>query len=254
MSLRRVSPILGRLLLLALLVTIVPACKKKSDPAPHITDSLPLFDAAGVPHFPQMVIEWDKALDPTTINANIKIYLTDVFGNHTVPWGGTYTITYLPGKFQTVINNSTAMGNGTTATEYAIVVFPGLLAANGNPVNAFATGSIADRFFVGTNANLNQPSFTAPAQNVGPGGAGGIAWTWTQASEGGPITATYDFYMSTASGGQDLLDLSPDFTSVANTGATMTGLVTGTTYYFRVICRDSAGNTTMTAEFTGVPD
>ncbi|MBI3855960.1 MAG: Ig-like domain-containing protein [Planctomycetes bacterium] len=251
---RHLARNLGRLLLIALLATAVPACKKHRALPPVLTRATPLFDAAGVAHFPLVLLEFDQSLDSTTIAGNVVIYLTDVLGTPTVPWGGSYTFTYLPGSFQILVNNTT---NFAPNTEYAVLIFNGLTSSAGLQIQVGATGGLALRFVVGNSGNTNRPIFAAPVQSVGAGTAGQIVWTWTQAQEGGPpanIAANYDFYMSTASGAEDLLTTPLFFTIALATGDTISGLTTVVTYFFRVICRDNQGNITVTGEFSGVAD
>jgi hypothetical protein len=247
MSLRRLSTVAARLLILAAAVLIVPACKKKEDPAPHVTKGLPGPDAPDVAHFPLMLLEFDKAIDGTTISSNIEIWTTDAFGVPNLKWGGTWIFHHLQNSHQIVVENTQAF---TKDTEYAVVIFNGLKSASGHGIN----GGMALRFTVGDSGNANKPAFSAPVQDVGDGGAGGIKFDWTQATEGGPVTGTYEFYMSPTSAAQDLFDNPPFFVSSNIATGTITGLTTGVTYYFRVIFRDSAGNIRVTSEFTGVAD
>jgi hypothetical protein len=239
----------SKLLMLALAAAVVPACgsgNEKKNP-PVLMDARPFFDAAGVPHFPVMILEFDRALDPATvIQNNIDIFLTDVSGAPTVPWGGgSISLIYIPGTFQVVIVNNAFF---TASTEYAVVVFPGLTSSEGIPIQAFATGSIANRFVIGNSGNTTRPTFAVPVQAVG-GGQGEIFWTASQATEGGPITATYEIYQSSTSGGQDLLGTNTVVTPFPN--FTTTGLTPGAQYFFRMIVRDTAGNILLTPEFTG---
>jgi len=246
MSLRRFWPVVGRLLLLAVPMLIIPACKKPSDPAPHVVKGKPAPDAKGVSHFPVMLLEFDKEIDDATIAANVEIWTTDAFGVPLAPWGGTYIFHHIVDSHQIVIENTQAF---TKNTEYAVVIFSGLLSSKGDAIN----GGMALRFVVGDSGNTNKPAFSAPAQDVGNGGVNCIKFDYTQADEGGPVAATYEFYMSLTPDAQDLFDTSP--LATANTSTfTVTGLTTGTTYYFVVICRDSQGNVRVTAEFSGVAD
>lgn len=250
MSLRRNLPVLGRFLILALLMVAVPACKKPIDPAPHMKRGLPGPDAPDVAHFPLMVLEFDKEIDGTTINANIEIWTTDAFRVPNAKWGGSWIFHHLVNSFQIVVENTQAFVKNT---EYAVVVFNGLLSSKGDPIN----GGMALRFTVGDSGNNNKPAFSAPTQNVGAGTAGQVVLTWTQATETGAISANYEFYEATTTDSEDLLDKTPFFISSQPSGDTIPaskGLVTGTTHFFRVICRDSQGNIRVTAELSVVVD
>jgi hypothetical protein len=247
MSFRRAYPVVGRLLVIALLVVVGPACgKKKTDPAPHILQGLPLPDATGVPYFPLMLLEFDKEIDDTTVNiTNIQIWTTDGSGNPTAAWGGGWTFYHIKNSFQIVIENTSAFA---ASTQYAVLIFNGLKSSAGDAIS----GGIALRFTVTNVANNNQPAFSAPVQDGTKGTAGQIVWTWTQATEGTPITATYDFYMSTTTLDEDLFANPPFFSSSMTSGDTMSGgLMSGTTYFFVLICHDSAGNIRLIQEFTG---
>ena len=251
MSLRRVCTVATRVLVLGLAVLIVPACKKKEDTAPHITNNFtPLFDAGSVPQFPLMVLEFDRALDPATVtNANIVLYLTDpITGIHTTPFGGGTTVKYLDGSFQVIITNNAAFA---TSKEYAVVIFPELTSDVGTPIGALPTGSIALRFTTAAADHPERPTFTNPVKVAG-GGPGEIVWQWSSAQEGAPLAdigATYDLFRATATDGQDLFGTKtspgtppPNFTT--------TGLTPGATYFFRMIVTDNFGNVTITSEFS----
>lgn len=243
---------LMKLLTLVFVAVVVPACGNGSSSKrpPVLTNALPAFDAGSVAHFPFMILEFDRALDPATITStNIDIFLTNVAGAHTVPWGQPFSLIYLPGTFQVVIVNNAFF---TANTEYAIVIFPGLLSAEGVPIQAFPTGSIANRFTIGNSGNTNRPIFNVPVQVVG-GAQGEIVWSWAQAQEGAPpanIAATYELYRSSVSGGQDLFVIDQTPTSPP-TNFTSTGLTPNTQYFFRMIVRDTAGNILLTPQFTG---
>jgi hypothetical protein len=253
MLLRRVRAVAGRLLILALAALIIPACKKTEETDPRIKKATPDFAAIGASHFPLMVIEWDRALEPATVNTtNIKIYTTDSLGVIQGAWAQPYSVEYIPGTFQTVIKNGVAMGDGTTLSYWAILIFPGLTSDKGVPANVLPSGSAALWFQVGTNANLVQPSPSTPGQVVG-GISGQIVFNWAQATEGGnPIVGeSYTFYGSTASGDQDFLDLSPHLVVNDNGTGTVSGLIPNTLYRFRLVVRDAAGNIAIVDEFSG---
>ena len=92
---------------MAAAVLIVPACKKKEDKAPHLTNNFtPAFDASSVAHWPFMRLEFDKALDPSTVAANIKVYnVNSVTGLHTTEFGTGGATTYISGTHQVIIDN-----------------------------------------------------------------------------------------------------------------------------------------------------
>ena len=249
---RRFFTVAARLLILAAAVLIVPACKKNEDTSPHITKGTPDFDTLGNAHFPLMILEWDRALDPATIPNNIELWTANASGVPQGEWGQPYTVEYIPGTFQTIIKNGVAMGDASAVTYWAIIVFPSLTSEKGVAVNAHPLGSIALRFQVGTNANVSQPAPSTPAQVAG-GGVGEIVFNWTQATEGGnPIAnETYTFYGATTTGDQDFFDATPHLVVTDAGAGTVTNLTPGAVYHFRVVVRDSAGNTAIIGEFTG---
>ena len=251
MSLRRVCIVAARVLILAVAVLAVPACKAKEDKAPHLTiNSSPAFDASSVSHWPLMRLEFDKALDPATIAANIRVYNVDsITGLHTTEFGTGGAVTYISGTFQVIIDNVQAF---TKNKEYAVVIFPGLTAADGTPIVALPTGSIALRFMVENSDFTERPTFSPPVDS-GTGGTGQIVWNWSPAQEGAPLAdigATYELYQSLASDDQNMFVISATPTTFPN--FTTSGLTAGATYHFRMVVRDNNGNVKVTAEFTGV--
>jgi hypothetical protein len=245
MSLRRVFPVVSRLLILALAVLAVPACKKSEDKSPHLKDAFPLWDSKDVPHFPLLILEWDRDLDPLTFTANVLVFKTDVNHNPDLssPWGSPLAISFLHGSFQMVIETTGAF---TSGTEYAVVIGNGLESANGVPITQ---PGVALLFTVVNSANMTLPAFSVLPSQAAGGNAGEIIWTWTA-----PASSTIDFYMSPGSDDEDLLG-PVFFTSNSTSGDTIPaikGLVTGTTYHFRVIIRDSFGNVNVIDEISGV--
>lgn len=254
MSLRRFCTVAGRLLILSAAVLIVPACKKKVDEAPHLVKVIPNFNANGVSHFPLIVLEFNKAMDASTINTtNITIE------DHTVPipapFGGGWTVTYHPTTFQAVVTPLAPLPFGSPGPDFDVIVYPQVKSADGFFINAPVTGGVAARFKIGNIANSFKPSFSTPVAAQGST-QGTIDFTWTQAQENSVnISANYDIYMGTAPGD---IDLARGFflTRTDNSGFTMgngglSGTLTpGTTYYFIVVCRDNDGNVTVTGEIS----
>jgi len=251
MSLRRVCTVAARVLVLGLAVLVVPACKKKEDKAPHLTNNFsPAFDAGSVSHWPLIRLEFDKALDPVTVAPNIRVYNVDsLTGLHTTEFGTGGATTYLSGTFQVIIDNVQPF---VKTKEYAVVIFPGLTAADGTPIVALPTGSIALRFVVENSDNTERPTFSPPVDTT-TGGTGQIIWSWSPAQEGAPLAdigATYELYQSLASDDQDMFVIRATPTTFPN--FTTSGLTPGATYHFRMVARDNNGNVKVTSEFTGV--
>src|SRR6185503_12761504 len=158
MALRRFCTVAGRLLVLALAAAIVPACKKQEDKAPHLVKVIPNFNANGVSHFPLIVLEFNKAMDVSTINTtNITIE------DHTVPvpatFGGGWTVTYYPGTFQVVVMPLAPLPFASPGPDWDVIVYPEVKSADGFNISVPLTGGVAARFKVGNIANSFKPSF-----------------------------------------------------------------------------------------------
>src|SRR5687767_1240245 len=137
---------LKMILLLAVASAIIPACGGSDDEGtpPVITGGVPDFDAAGVAHFPLILLKFDRAMDASSLAGNIVLYLTNpATGVHTTPFGPGATLHYLPGSYQVAIVNNAAFA---ADTEYAVVIFPGLRSAEGVSILALPGGSLAHRF------------------------------------------------------------------------------------------------------------
>ena len=228
----------------------VPACKKPVDPAPHMKKGIPSPDASGVSFFPLMVLEFDKEIDGFHDQQQHRDLDHGRVRRPQREVGRKLVFHHLVNSFQIVVENTQTF---VASTEYAVVVFNGLLSSKGDPIN----GGMALRFTVASSGNQFKPSFSAPAQNVGAGAAGEIVLTWTQAQE----NALDDLRRLRILRGDDdrgrgLSSTIPRSSRATNiTGDTIPvskGMVTGDTHYFRVICRDSQGNIRVTSQLSAV--
>jgi hypothetical protein len=258
MSFRRACPVVGRLLIIALLVVVGPACgKKKNNNAPNVIAGTPLFGTGSVSHWPVIILEFDQDMDASTVTAAGNIQLID---NGTLLAFPIQPVTYNATLRQAMISPTAFLGNMAppTATQYDVVATSAVHNTSGTSLNGTDSGPVAeDVFTVGTAANTFQPTNPNPSAVTGAGASGTIDFTWTQAQENGVnISANYDIYMSTlGTGTVDLLGAA-FLSRTDNSGFTMgTGglagtLTPGTTYWFIIVVRDSDGNCRVTGEIS----
>ena len=147
----------------------------------------------------------------------------------------------------------TLLATGVTATSYTAT---GLTPATSYSFAVSATNSAGTSAQSGavsaTTAALSAPS--APTGLTATGGAGSVSLAWTApANNGGSAITGYTVYYSTTSGAE----LSGTAQAASGTSATVTGLATGTTYYFEVVATNAVGNsapsTQVSASPVGVP-
>lgn len=236
-------------LLLALAVVIVPACGTDNEKRhPVLMDVRPLTLASGVPLRPLILLKFDQGMDDSTINTtNITINLV----SNGTPFGGNWNVTHFPGSFQVVVTPQVPLAANT---QYDVLLFPQIEALNGQNLIAPALGGVATRFTTVTPGNTFFPAFNTPT--AAGGATGTVVISWTQAQENAAnISADYDIYLATATRSQDFFS-APFATTTSTSGITLgTGgangtLSAGTTYFFVVVCRDNAGNVTVTPEFS----
>jgi hypothetical protein len=250
---------------LGLAVALTPACmSNKAKAAPNITGAFPASGAT-VPQSPMVVFQFDRAMDPAfmtpayfavvdttgpTANFQIefesavnqaRIVITDILQP-----AHTYNI-FATASIQSAAG--TAMGSAEGITVTVSTAQPTLFVPVGNfPLNVSAyPGAVAGEIDLYWDGSTNFPA--AGDNNPGPGSE------QLQNTSGPPpfpaaTTVTpiqwYDIYISTTLNGVSYLDgtgsvLAP-VKSVSATSAQLTGLVSGTTYYIKVVPRDAQGN------------
>ena len=166
-------------------------------------------------------------------------------------YGGTEPDSNTAGKIEAATGTSalvdkladgTALVNGTTYDFWLVGEGDGLQAADGT----------------GPNVVSNMASATPAAMPGAPAGLTAtpgdlqVTLSWAApASDGGAPISGYDVYQGTSPGGETGTPVrgSP-FTA---TSTTVTGLVNGTTYYFKVAAVNAAGRSPLSAEASAVP-
>jgi fibronectin type 3 domain-containing protein len=98
-------------------------------------------------------------------------------------------------------------------------------------------------------ASATAPS--APQSLAATAGSGSVSLTWTPpASNGGAAITGYNVYRGTSAGGESA---TPIATNVTGTSFTDTGLINGTTYYYKVAAVNSAGVSPQSNEASATP-
>lgn len=233
-----------RAALLVAAAALVPACKANSKlAAPQVVAVLPTA-VAGV--IPNIFVQFDRPMDAATAGNALNYAL--------FPGTSTTSLSFTV-EFLTVLNEvrivpGTLLASGTT---YHLYVAGLVKSAEGTPMG----NTIHFDFTTSAQTNATATSFISwGGATPSAGAAGEIVLTWADATGTtvgngtvGPIVANYDIYMSTTSQGEDLM-LPPSVSPSPTTSPkTISGLVTGTTYYFKVQPRDSTG-----CVFTGLTE
>jgi hypothetical protein len=267
---------LGKILMLTVLAALGPACTKANVP-PGIINGTPLVSSTNVGHMPLMVLKWDQAMNPATLQGNVLIYDN---GTGAII-GGVPQIIYLPGTDEMVIVISAALagvnaGTGFDGT-YIIGGSPGITSASNQTIQALTALNI---FTVAadTPQNVYFPSFSSVTPNtslpIGPTLSGSINLHFTLAQDTtvsgttttvGPMLGNYLVWMATSAGGEDLLSTPLNVASGNAAGnataagyPTTDGLITITnlnpalTYYFYVVAIDQSNNVAIAAETVGI--
>jgi hypothetical protein len=238
---------------LALLSVLAPACtNSKSLQAPTLIAGIPSSNqASNVALMPNLVVQFDRDMDPAFMNSNYFVLIASGATS-----GVAINVEYLPALDEARIWPAQFLNTNPPVTGYTLIISGLVQSAKGT-----AMGSNNGFSFVtkSTNAATNLISFNTLSivPSNGPS-AGQITLTWDKATEtqaGGTVDiTTYDVYMSTAPGAEDLIPglfLNGALVGPANTSGsvTATGLLSGTTYYFKVQPRDGDGNV-----YTSLPE
>jgi len=229
----RPLPVL-RVALLALAVGVVPACSGNSQlNPPAIIASTPAAPGNNVGLMPNILVKFDRAMDQASINdvANWAVVASGA------PTGEALSfVEYIPAlnEARIVLQNLLAPN-----TIYTVFISSNVKSAEGRLMG------FTDFFgFTTTGAGTTTLISWAGVTSATPGpGAGEITFVWPAATGSGANIGTYDVFLATATGAEDLMvRVAPNFQTISNqTGGTVTGLTPNTQYFIKVQPRDSQG-------------
>lgn len=220
-------------LVVALAFTVQSCGKNKAKAAPAITAVIPTTITGIVPN---IVIQFDRAMDPATAGNPANYFVVPSPLTTSI----SFRLEFLANLNEVRLIPSLLLAGGTNYTVYVSgVVASAAGTALGTTFNfGFSTAASPT-----TTSQLSWAGATA-AQGTNPGQIV-VSWT-TNAQETtttqltpADIVGNYDVYLSTTSESEDLL--LPYFTTGTTSPITLSGLVTGTTYYLKVQPRDSNG-------------
>jgi hypothetical protein len=226
----------------ALLVTaavVVPACgANKKLAAPIMTAVLPTT-VSGV--IPNIMVQFDRAMDPATAGSTSFYAILEDPSTTSL----SFTVEFLSVLNEVRIIPNTLLNPGKT---YHVYVAGGVKSAAGTAMG----NTIHFDFITAASSNATATNFIGigwSGATPSNGATGEIVLTWPDATEytvGSPSVATlvasYDIYMSTTDGGEDLMIQPSIAMSPSLSPKTISGLVPGTTYFFKIQPRDSANS------------
>jgi hypothetical protein len=224
-----------------MLAGILPACGQNTKNAPPtVLNFYPTVGANVAPYTP-MYIDFDRALDPTTVQGSIG--LTSTVGGVQSNLGANVSynselnqIAIIP---TTALPTSASPANLTTIT---VTVFASLTSSNG-----IGFGGQSFSFTMTTNPSLAQPSF-AGATTAVSNAPNTVDVEFAPATDAG--TVVYSIFVSTVSQGEDF-SVPPDLPTPTTLTTPVSGspghvyirigaLNTGQTYYFIIRAQDQA--------------
>ena len=265
----------------------VPSSAKQPSPWPYTDPSS--FHGSPCPNFPRDTTCWDASAvrldnpgstDVTGVHPVVKIggRVYDLWGtNLTVKAHGTLVLT------ETGVQNSTnfdgsdyppnAYNGGNTASCANSGAIPAVNITIAGATTAFVdsgqvlngggvdSGHCLNGAFVSGRMDESHPwvqigssaptAPSAPQSLAATAGSGSVTLSWAApASDGGAAITGYNIYRGTSPGGESG---TPVATNVSAAGFTDTGLVNGTTYYYRVAAVNSAGTSAQSNEAFGTP-
>ncbi|HVE38506.1 MAG TPA: Ig-like domain-containing protein [Planctomycetota bacterium] len=228
-------------LVLLALAFLAPACgKTKKNSPPSVLAVLPAPGASsGIGLMPNILVQFDRAMDA----ASVQDTNNWAFSKQGAVSGLTITVEYLPELEQARIIPQQLLLVNTT---YGVVIGSGIKSAEGVQIGGSALFVFDTTSLTSTTSIITWSGATVAASPP----TGQIVLTWSSAQESSvtpppplsDIAATYDVYLSTTSGGENLM-VAPATTTTptSSTGTTITGLTAGATYYIKVQPRDGAG-------------
>jgi hypothetical protein len=234
------STLLTRGLVLALIVALAPACNpaRKKNPPSILAVVPPSTASSGIGVMPNILVQFDRAMDDASVKdlTNWSVVLSGAAS------GVPITVEHLTVLNQVRIIPTSLLANSSVSPQvYGVFVGGALKSADGTALGATVFFSFDTTTLTTTTSTISWGGVTTAVPGVNPGE---ITFTWGSAIESSlPITANYDVYVSTVSGGENLMvQTAPSYQVIGSaTGGTIVGLAPATLYFIKVQPRDSAG-------------
>ena len=196
----------------------------------------------------------------------------------TVPGAPTKVVATGADASAVVTWTAPASAGGSNITRYTVTAADATTAAHGGQGCLWTTGALTCTLSGLTNgdsysftvtatnslgtsvasvaSNTVVPAVSVPAAPAGivatPGGTD-VAITWTAPLNGGSAITGYDLYEATTSGEEDYSTPVNGATLIPVTSTTVTGLTTGTKYYFTLKAVNTVGSSAHSAEVWAIP-
>ena len=265
----------------------VPSSAKQPNPWPYTDPSS--FDGSPCPNFPKDTTCWDASAirldnpgstDVTGVHPVVKIgtRVYDLWGsNVTVKAHGTMVLTETGQQNSTNFDGSdyppNAYNGGNTASCANSGAIPAVSLTIGGVMTTYMdsgqvlngggvdSGHCLNGSFVSGRMDESHPwvqigssaptAPTAPQSLTATAGSGSVTLAWAApASDGGAAITGYNIYRGTSPGSESA---TPIAANVSAAGFTDSGLVNGTTYYYKVAAVNSAGTSGQSNEAFATP-
>jgi len=209
-------------LLLAVTAVLIPACGKSGQDGLMVVRFSP--NSNGVERCPIIYVQFNKPLKSATVTT-ANVFLDSPLVNETI------TVTYNDALNEIRIVPSTDLA---ASTDFQITIMPGIQAAAGD----FSPGEFL-YFRTAPGGTVNRPAFNG-VDSLTALGPTSIKVDWLVATDPDATTITYDVFIATETGGEDMTR-NPKASVTALT-ATITNLNSATQYFVKVRARNAAGN------------
>ena len=265
----------------------VPSSAKQPNPWPYTDPSS--FDGSPCPNFPKDTTCWDASAirldnpgstDVTGVHPVVKIgtRVYDLWGsNVTVKAHGTMVLTETGQQNSTNFDGSdyppNAYNGGNTTSCANSGAIPAVSLTIGGAMTTYMdsgqvlngggvdSGHCLNGAFVSGRMDESHPwvqigssaptAPTAPQSLAATAGSGSVTLAWAvPASDGGAAITGYNIYRGTSPGSESA---TPIAANVSAAGFTDSGLVNGTTYYYKVAAVNSAGTSGQSNEAFATP-